>query len=54
MWNFFRDMGNNYIGSLSGGLFNGLSEMHDLMLPNNEITNIPGDAFEGLKKLKVL
>lgn len=48
------DMGNNYIGSLDGQLFSELSNMLDLILPNNLITEIPEDAFKGLKELRVL
>lgn len=50
----FRDMGSNFVTSLDGRLFEGLHKMHDLMLPNNFIVNVPNDAFEGLTQLQVL
>lgn len=49
-----RDMGGNYILSVDGGLFSGLSKLQDLMLPHNLISRIPKDTFQGLTMLQVL
>ena len=55
MFTFFcRDLAGNKINSLEGRLFQGLGQMHDLLLSKNEITKIPKDAFYGLSKLQVL
>uniref|UniRef100_A0A146LLJ9 Leucine-rich repeat-containing G-protein coupled receptor 6 n=4 Tax=Lygus hesperus TaxID=30085 RepID=A0A146LLJ9_LYGHE len=48
------DLAGNKITTIDGGLFNGLSQLHDLLLGHNEITRVPKDAFDGLIRLQVL
>ncbi|XP_012250578.2 lutropin-choriogonadotropic hormone receptor isoform X2 [Athalia rosae] len=48
------DLTSNMISSLSGQPFKNLSALHDLLLSNNDLRSLPGDAFVGLLRLQVL
>ncbi|XP_059618054.1 lutropin-choriogonadotropic hormone receptor isoform X2 [Phlebotomus argentipes] len=48
------DLAGNHISSLHGAPFQGLGQLHDLLLSDNEIQEIPRTAFAGTAKLQVL
>ncbi|XP_055684982.1 lutropin-choriogonadotropic hormone receptor isoform X2 [Lutzomyia longipalpis] len=48
------DLAGNLITSLHGAPFQGLGQLHDLLLAHNEIQEIPRKAFSGAEKLQVL
>ncbi|XP_037910640.1 leucine-rich repeat-containing G-protein coupled receptor 5 isoform X3 [Hermetia illucens] len=48
------DLSNNRIDSLHGKPFQGLGQLHDLLVSYNLIETIPYDAFVGIPKLQVL
>nr|CAD7571193.1 unnamed protein product [Timema californicum] len=49
-----RDLAHNKITELEGRPFKNLSLLHDLLLSHNSISNIPREAFIGLKRLQFL
>ncbi|XP_076663189.1 G-protein coupled receptor rickets isoform X2 [Andrena cerasifolii] len=48
------DLASNQISSLLDEPFKGLEMLHDLLLSNNKLRIIPGDAFSSLSRLQVL
>lgn len=48
------DLASNKIDKINNRPFRGMNQMHDLLLPNNDIRHIPFDAFYGLSRLQVL
>ncbi|CAG2055909.1 unnamed protein product [Timema podura] len=48
------DLAHNKITELEGRPFKNLSLLHDLLLSHNSISNIPREAFIGLKRLQFL
>ena len=49
-----RDLTSNHVKNISGAKFSNLSELHDLHLAFNHISEIPADAFLGLDNLQIL
>ncbi|KAG5674279.1 hypothetical protein PVAND_004258 [Polypedilum vanderplanki] len=48
------NLASNKISSLHNKPFENLSQLHDLLIPYNQIETIPLDAFSGLKRLQTL
>jgi leucine-rich repeat-containing G protein-coupled receptor 6 len=48
------NLASNRIVSLHNQPFHNLEQLHDLMMPNNQIESVPHDSFVGLKKLQTL
>lgn len=51
---FSRNLASNMILSFPNEPFKGLDMLHDLLLSDNKLQVIPGDAFTGLSRLQVL
>jgi leucine-rich repeat-containing G protein-coupled receptor 6 len=48
------NLASNRIVSLHHQPFQNLEQLHDLLMPYNQIETIPSDTFAGLKKLQTL